>query len=311
MKASKAEIINGLEQTRKEIIENCACLPANRQEQLFLGEWSLKDLLAHFIGWDHANREALQALREQRLPEFYALVDKDWRRFNGQWVEKYRYEKFERVLAEVRVSQRALLNTLAAVPEEEFRLDRGVRYKGYKVTLAGLLEAELKEEKVHLEQVIDFLEPGERAEALFLVGYNCSQAVLQAFAARLGLRQEIAAPLATCFGAGISFQGAQCGAVSGALLVLGLEYGNSSSEDKAAKALAYTKAGEFIRRFKTIHQTVQCRELLGFDLSQPGEFERARETGVFEERCPIFVRQAAEILSSMLASKLDSELDAR
>jgi C_GCAxxG_C_C family probable redox protein len=300
MKTRKAEILAGLIQVRKEMVESITCLPGERQAEVFLGEWSLKDLLAHLAGWDYANREAIQALHERRLPAFYAFHDKDWRSYNAQWVETYRNETFEALLAMTAISHQALLDALVGVPEAAYHQDFGVRFKGAKVTLARLLEAEMEEERVHFEQILSFLEPAERAEALFLTGYNCSQSVLQAFAPRLGLAQEAAARIATCFGAGISFQGMQCGAVSGALLVIGMRYGNSNAEDKTSKAQAYARSWEFIERFKARRQTVLCRELLGIDLSEPGEYERAREAGVFEQVCPGFVREAVEILSLML-----------
>ena len=198
------------------------------------------------------------------------------------------------------ITQRALLDALAALPEAEFHQDFGVRFKGYKVTLARLLEAETKEERVHFKQILAFLDPAERAQGLFLTGYNCSQSVLQTFAPRFNLAQDLAARLATPLGAGISFQGMQCGAVSGALLVIGLSYGNQSAEDQFSKAQSYTRSLEFIERFKALHQTVLCRELLGIDMSQPGEYERARKIGVFDEICPGFVRDAVEILACML-----------
>jgi len=300
MKTSKTEILSGLRQVRKEIIESIHCLPLQRQEEAFLGEWSLKDLLAHFAGWDYANREAIQALHEGRLPAFYAFYDKDWRSYNAQWVETYQNETSEALLKITAVSQKALLDALVALPEAVFQQDFGVRFKGYKVTLARLLEAEMEDERIHFKQLLSFLSPGERAEALFLTGYNCSQAVLQACAPRFGLAQEVAAGIATAFGAGISFQGMQCGAVSGALMVIGLQYGNCSAEDKAGKALAYGRSQAFIKRFKERHESVLCRELLGIDLGQPGELERGREMGLFEQVCPGFVREAVEIVSALL-----------
>ena len=303
MKTSKAQILAEMIQVRKEIIESIACLEESRQTELFLGEWSLKDLLAHFCGWDYANREAIQELRSGKLPGFYAFIDKDWRKYNAQWVESFRNESFQALLVAVTVSQRALLDALAALPENDFHQDYGVRYKGYKVTLARLLEAELEDERTHLEQVVGFLEPAERAQALFAAGYNCSQAVLQTFARRFELGQVPAARIATAFGAGIAFQGMQCGAVSGALMVLGLQYGNADGEDQPAKVQTYGLAGKFIQEFKRRHQTTICRELIGIDLGVPGEFERAREIGVFDTTCPLFVRSAVEIVTPMLERK--------
>ena len=226
--------------------------------------------------------------------------DKDWRSYNAHWVATYRDETCEALLGMTAASQQALQEALAALPEAEFQRETGVRFKGIRVTLARLLEAELEDEGVHLQQVLAFLDPAERAESLFLTGYNCSQSVLQAFAPRFGLPQPVAARLATSFGAGIAYQGMQCGAVSGALLAIGLHYGNQSAEDKASKALAYARSQEFIARFKARRQTTLCRELLGIDLSQPGELERGREMGLFDRVCPGFVREAVEILSTLL-----------
>jgi C_GCAxxG_C_C family probable redox protein len=303
MKKSKAELLTALSQVRKETIESLSCLPESRQNERFLGDWSLKDLLAHLAGWDQANLEAIQALEAGRLPAFYAFYDTDWRSYNAQWVAGYREETCESLLGIAAASYSVLLEALAALPEAEFQRETGVRFKGIRVTLGRLLEAELEDEGVHLKQVLAFLDPAERAESLFLTGYNCSQSVLQACAPRLGLPQELAARLAAPFGAGISFQGMQCGAVSGALLAIGLQYGNRSAADKASKELAYVRSQEFLARFKARRQTVLCRELLGIDLSQPGEYERARQAGVFDELCPGFVREAVEILSSLLDEK--------
>ncbi len=300
MQKSKTEILSGLIQVHKQIIESISCLPGPRQSQVFLGEWSLKDLLAHLTGWDYANREAIQALQAGRLPEFYAFHDRDWRSYNAQWVDTYRAETFEELLGLAAISHRALLDALAGVSEAQFHQDAGVRFKGCKVTLARLLEAEAEDEGVHLEQILAFLDPAERGTALFLTGYNCSQSVLQAFAPRLGLAQAVAARLAAPFGAGIAFRGQQCGAVSGALLAIGLHYGNQSAEDQASKALAYARSQEFIARFIARRQTILCRELLGIDLSQPGGYEQARQAGIFDEICPGFVRDAVEILAQML-----------
>jgi C_GCAxxG_C_C family probable redox protein len=300
MQKSKAEILAALIQVRREIIESISCLPEPRQTQVFLGEWSLKDLLAHFAGWDYANLESISALQAGRLPEFYAFYDKDWRSYNARLVANCQDETFEALLGRAAASRQALQEALASLPEAEFQRDAGVRFKGVKVTLARLLEAETKDESVHLEQILAFLDPAERAESLFLGGFNCSQSVLQAVAPRLGLPQAVAARLASPFGAGIAFQGQQCGAVSGALLAIGLRYGNQSAEDKTSKELAYVRSQEFIARFTARRQTTLCRELLGIDLSQPGEYERARQEGVFDEICPGFVREAAEILSAML-----------
>jgi hypothetical protein len=56
----------------------------------------------------------------------------------------------------------------------------------------------------------------------------------------------------------------------------------------------------FAEEFKARHETLECRELLGCDISTPEGFDEARQTGLFNDRCPCFVADAVEILEEML-----------
>jgi C_GCAxxG_C_C family probable redox protein len=140
----------------------------------------------------------------------------------------------------------------------------------------------------------------EKAAQLFKVGYNCSQSVLAAHANELGLPEDLALRLATPFGGGMGRRGEVCGAVSGALMVLGLKAGNTDPQDKTAKERAYALACEFQERFQARHGAILCRELLGYDIGSPEALALARAEGRFTKRCPNFVRDAAAILDEML-----------
>jgi C_GCAxxG_C_C family probable redox protein len=140
----------------------------------------------------------------------------------------------------------------------------------------------------------------ETAQTLFQTGFSCSQSVLAAFAEKFGLEQQAALKVAGAFGGGMARSGATCGAVSGALMVIGLRYGSVSAEDKAAKDYTYAIGQEFLRRFKALHGETTCSGLLGYHIGTPEGMQQAREQGLFKERCPIFVRDAAMILDEML-----------
>lgn len=77
-------------------------------------------------------------------------------------------------------------------------------------------------------------------------GFNCSQIVLSSFAEDLGLDSEMANKVATCFGGGMG-SGDTCGAVTGALMVLGLKYGNY---------LPYASQAEAKKEISTIQEEV-------------------------------------------------------
>jgi C_GCAxxG_C_C family probable redox protein len=139
----------------------------------------------------------------------------------------------------------------------------------------------------------------DRATACFEGGFSCSQAVFTAFSAELGLDQETALKLAGGFGGGMGHTGYTCGAVSGAVMAIGLKHGKCRAEDNEAKAKTYALVQEFCRRFKARHGSLLCTELIGHDLSRPEEAEAAREAGKFKTVCPQLVRDAVEIVEEI------------
>lgn len=140
----------------------------------------------------------------------------------------------------------------------------------------------------------------DRAVAAFQEGFACSQAVLAAFASDLGLPTETALKLAAPFGGGIARRGEMCGAVTGALMVIGLQAGTTSATDKDAKERTYDLAQQFLTRFHARHASTDCRGLLDCDISVPSELQRAREQGLFKTICPAMVASAAEIVAELV-----------
>ena len=140
-------------------------LPPEKQDEVFLGVWSVADLLAHLIGWDYTNLEAAKSILQGELPEFYSHRDQDWETYNALLVERHKEEDFTGLLYSLETSQRALMGFLATVPASEFDKDRGIRYKRYQVTLARLLQAEAEDEEEHARQIKAFAESGSPSSA--------------------------------------------------------------------------------------------------------------------------------------------------
>jgi C_GCAxxG_C_C family probable redox protein len=148
--------------------------------------------------------------------------------------------------------------------------------------------------------------PTDKALARFREGYNCAQSAFSAFAEELGLPLDVALRLAAPFGGGIGRQGEVCGAASGALMALGLQYGGAVP-DKALKEQTYAVAAEFLRRFEAQVGSICCRDLIQADLTAPAGMTSARERKVFTTLCPAFVAAAVEIAGELLHSgALDS-----
>lgn len=131
----------------------------------------------------------------------------------------------------------------------------------------------------------------------FSQGFNCSQAVFCAFAPTWGIPEETALKLVSPFGGGVAHRGEVCGAVTGALMALGLARGSARVEEKDN---TYRIAEEFLERFRERHGSILCRELIGCDISTPDGLQSAREQQVFKIICPGLVEAAVEIVYESL-----------
>lgn len=159
--ARKEEVISALVKARRDILAEISVLSKADREQIFLGVWSVKDLLAHLAGWDFTNMEAVNSVLAGNLPSFYEYHDRDWQTYNAMLVAKYKKNSFKELLASVKNSQKKLIEILGSIPSEDFNKDFGVRFRGYKVTIQRLLEAETKDEQVHCRQIADFFKDAQ------------------------------------------------------------------------------------------------------------------------------------------------------
>lgn len=141
----------------------------------------------------------------------------------------------------------------------------------------------------------------ESASECFLNGCNCAQAVLTAFCENFGLEKELALKIACPFGGGMGHSCETCGAVSGALMVLGLKYGPSSKEEKNEKAMSYLVAKNFISQFRKINGSVNCKELLECDLGNEEQLSAAQQSGIFVTKCKKYVSDAVNLLEEVMS----------
>jgi C_GCAxxG_C_C family probable redox protein len=150
--------------------------------------------------------------------------------------------------------------------------------------------------KIETRQIIQQLSDNK----LFSAGYNCAQSVLAEYSTRLGLQTDLALKLATPFGGGMGRQGHICGAVSGALMVIGLRFGNADHADKISRDKAYAVTQEFNSRFAAACGSLYCRDLLGLDLSQPGALELVRSDERFRRICSSYVQSAIDLVAELI-----------
>ena len=139
-----------------------------------------------------------------------------------------------------------------------------------------------------------------KAIELFGQGYMCSQAVFAAFSEQFGITEKQALKIGGCFGGGMN-KGEVCEACTGALMVLGMKYGQVDLNDKNSRAQEHAKAEKFLEEFKKCKGSYICRDILGCDISTEEGRAYALDNGLFGKLCPEMVKTAAEIVSEMLA----------
>ena len=140
----------------------------------------------------------------------------------------------------------------------------------------------------------------EKSKELFVdQHYHCSQAVFAAFAEELGIPEEQALKIGGCFAGGMR-NGEVCGCVTGALMALGLKYGQCDVSDYESREKADQVAIEFMRRFKEENGSYLCRDLLGYDFSKQEDVKKIQETKTYLTICPPLVKSATKILEEFL-----------
>jgi hypothetical protein len=153
----KEEIITGLIEARQKILCAAADLPPAKQDEVFLGMWSIKDL-AHLSGWDFTNIEAVKDIRAARPPRVFEHWDPDWVQYNAGLVAKYKRDNFDELLDSVRQSHAALIEFVRTIPPEDVEKDFGIRSpQGANITVEWFLQFEIDDEGRHYEQIQTWL----------------------------------------------------------------------------------------------------------------------------------------------------------
>ena len=137
----------------------------------------------------------------------------------------------------------------------------------------------------------------EKAVALFKEGFNCSQAVVAAFADQYGFTTEQALRMSASFGGGIGRMRETCGAACGLFLLAGLETGATQGSDQAGKASNYALVQELAEIFKQRNGALKCADLLGLSKKEPVvSTPEARTNQYYAKRpCVKMVEEAARI----------------
>lgn len=144
----------------------------------------------------------------------------------------------------------------------------------------------------------------QRAVDNFMQGYGCCQSVVAAFADLYNLDDTIAKRIAAGFGGGVGRMRMMCGAVSGIVILAGLDRGQIDGADRKGKSMCYKVVQELLDEFKVQNGSVVCAELLGLnghEKAQSSYVASPRTAEYYKTRpCAAKVESAARIFAEYL-----------
>ena len=144
----------------------------------------------------------------------------------------------------------------------------------------------------------------QRAVDFFMQGYGCCQAVVAAFADMYGLDEAMAKRLAAGFGGGVGRMRMMCGAVSGIVMLVGLDCGQTDGDDREGKSACYKVVQELLAKSKEQNGSIICAEILGLkgcEKAQSSYVASPRTAEYYKSRpCAAKVESAARIFAEYL-----------
>ena len=155
------------------------------------------------------------------------------------------------------------------------------------------------------EQIVE--ERVARAVENFMAGYGCCQSVVAAFADLYGLDDILAKKIAAGFGGGVGRMRMMCGAVSGLVMLIGLDCGQTEGSDREGKSACYKVVQDLLANSREQNGSLICAEILGingYEKAQSNYIASERTAEYYKTRpCAAKVESAARIFANYLRQK--------
>ena len=123
-----------------------------------LGDWTPRDILAHFIGWNRITLAGCSELREGVEPFYFYDGTNDYRKVNARFFEQFPSMDKNELLEEIASTKDALTAYLKTIPESEWELNTGVvHYRKDPATIARCVDSLIRDYRKHRQEIMDGL----------------------------------------------------------------------------------------------------------------------------------------------------------
>ena len=121
-----------------------------------LGDWTPRDIAAHFIGWNRITLAGCSALREGAEPFYFYDGTNDYRKINAKFFTQFSSTDRDELSKEIKSTYDVLITYLKTIPENEWELDTGiVHYRGDSATIARCVDSLIHDYGKHRQEIID------------------------------------------------------------------------------------------------------------------------------------------------------------
>jgi hypothetical protein len=121
-----------------------------------LGDWTPRDIAAHFIGWNRITLAGCSALREGAEPFYFYDGTNDYRKINAKFFTQFPSTDKDELLKEITSTYNVLITYLKSIPDSEWELDTGiVHYRGNPATVARCVDSLIRDYGKHRQEIVD------------------------------------------------------------------------------------------------------------------------------------------------------------
>jgi hypothetical protein len=121
-----------------------------------LGDWTPRDIAAHFIGWNRITLAGCSALREGAEPFYFYDGTNDYRKVNAKFFVQFPSTDRSELLKEIASTKDVLVAYLKSIPDAEWELDTGfVHYRGNPATVARCVDSLIRDYRKHRQEILD------------------------------------------------------------------------------------------------------------------------------------------------------------
>jgi hypothetical protein len=121
-----------------------------------LGDWTPRDIAAHFIGWNRITLAGCSTLREGAEPFYFYDGTNDYRKVNAKFLEQFTSIDKKVLSDEIAATYDVLAAYLKTIPERDWELDTGVvHYRGNPATIARCVDSLIRDYRKHRQEIID------------------------------------------------------------------------------------------------------------------------------------------------------------